>query len=353
LRPPGTVVLNPAREEAVTGAALTPSGELAITGYTGADNGDPHTVVALLDANGNPDAAFGDGGKKSLDGTYGADVLAQPDGKLVVIGTTSGPDADFLLQRLGPDGTLDPSFGSSGKLKLNFSTVDFPTAGALLPDGRLLVVGAEARPGGRMLFARLHSDGSGDSAFGPNGQRTMPGSKDTEVKDVALQPDGAALVSGWLSYMDSQGFVLRLQGDPATGGGGDGGGGGSGGGSGGGDGGGSGGGGGGGGSGGGAKPTCGGKVATIVGTKRGDVLRGTKRADVIVGLGGGDVISGGRGNDRICGGTGNDRIDGGSGKDRLFGGKGKDKLKGGKGKDVCTGNAGKDRAAGCESKHSV
>lgn len=62
-------------------------------------------------------------------------------------------------------------------------------------------------------------------------------------------------------------------------------------------------------------PTCRGKRATIVGTKRADRLVGTKKDDVIVGLGGDDVIKGRGGADIICGGKGDDRIFGG--KDRF------------------------------------
>lgn len=85
--------------------------------------------------------------------------------------------------------------------------------------------------------------------------------------------------------------------------------------------------------------TCFGKLATIVGTSRNDVLIGTPGRDVIAGLGGKDVIKGGGGNDLLCG---------GSGSDKLRGGKGRDKLDGGAGKDACNGGAGLDTAVKCE-----
>ena len=73
-----------------------------------------------------------------------------------------------------------------------------------------------------------------------------------------------------------------------------------------------------------AVPMCKGKVATIVGTKRGDELKGTKRGDVIVARGGDDVIDGRGGNDLICAGRGNDFVAGGAGKDRIYGENGGD-----------------------------
>lgn len=91
---------------------------------------------------------------------------------------------------------------------------------------------------------------------------------------------------------------------------------------------------------------CGGRTATIVGTRGADVLRGTRGADVIAGLGGDDRISGGGGNDVICGGAGHDRLVGGPGSDRLLGGAGADRLVGGRGNDRLLGGDGRDRLDG-------
>jgi hypothetical protein len=91
-----------------------------------------------------------------------------------------------------------------------------------------------------------------------------------------------------------------------------------------------------------ARPSCGGKVATIVGTSRGETIVGTTRADVIVARGGDDIVRGGGGNDVICGGGGADQLVGQGGHDRLFGGAGLDTLYGGAGDDRLDGGAGTD-----------
>src|SRR4030095_7295916 len=46
-------------------------------------------------------------------------VLVQPDGRLVVVGTTFMSNADFGVARYHPDGTLDSSFGNNGKSTTN------------------------------------------------------------------------------------------------------------------------------------------------------------------------------------------------------------------------------------------
>jgi Ca2+-binding RTX toxin-like protein len=98
-------------------------------------------------------------------------------------------------------------------------------------------------------------------------------------------------------------------------------------------------------------PRCLGRDATMVGTKRADLLIGTPGNDVIVGLGGDDRIVGRAGDDRICGGDGSDHIDGGGrhdalagegGSDILFGGRGDDLLRGGPGADTMNGERGRD-----------
>jgi RTX calcium-binding nonapeptide repeat (4 copies) len=90
-----------------------------------------------------------------------------------------------------------------------------------------------------------------------------------------------------------------------------------------------------------ANVTCGGRLASIVGTDSPDTLVGTPQSDVIAGLAGNDGINGKGGNDIACGGSGNDMVVGGDGADRLFGGAGNDYLLGGAGKNRLLGGSGR------------
>ena len=92
--------------------------------------------------------------------------------------------------------------------------------------------------------------------------------------------------------------------------------------------------------------TCGGLVATIVGTEDADTLRGTPGDDVIVALGGDDVVVGLAGDEVICAGFGADRVYGGSGNDTVIGQAGLDKLFGGPGRDLIVGGTGHDLLVG-------
>jgi Ca2+-binding RTX toxin-like protein len=86
-----------------------------------------------------------------------------------------------------------------------------------------------------------------------------------------------------------------------------------------------------------AGETCGGRVATIVGTPGDDHLVGTSDADVIVALEGDDWVTGLSGDDVLCGGEGTDKLRGGPGSDVLLGGLGAGVLLGGNGDDRMTG----------------
>ncbi len=104
----------------------------------------------------------------------------------------------------------------------------------------------------------------------------------------------------------------------------------------------------------GAGVTCGGRAATLVGTRGNDTLTGTSGDDVIVGLRGDDVINGLSGNDTLCGNDGNDRLLGGFGNDLIIGGPGSDTAEfggnAGVGANLSTGTA---RGEGSDRLHTI
>ena len=73
-------------------------------------------------------------------------MALQPDGRIVVAGTTTG---DFGLARYEVDGSLDPTFGLGGKVITDLGFADDAFEVAIQTDGR--IVAAEER---RRLRAR-------------------------------------------------------------------------------------------------------------------------------------------------------------------------------------------------------
>ncbi|MCC6188637.1 MAG: hypothetical protein IT318_06355, partial [Anaerolineales bacterium] len=110
------------------------------------------------------------------------DAAQQPDGKLVVAGwALIGGDTDFALVRLETDGTLDDTsdgdegFSGDGKLTTGFGGDERAYAVAVQPDGRIVAAGSRPGSGPDASFvARYLPDGGLDGTFGSGGKLTVP-----------------------------------------------------------------------------------------------------------------------------------------------------------------------------------
>ena len=181
--------------------ALQPDGKLVAAG---SNLQGTQSVVALarFNSNGSLDSSFGAGGKVATAiGSYAvAGALAfQPDGKLVVAGVGStGSQRSFALARYNPDGSLDTSFGSGGKVTTAIgSTLDTAEAIGLQPDGKLVAAGSSRTGSGDVFaLARYNSDGSLDAGFGSGGKLTTAVASDGEAYGLVLQPDGKLVAAG-------------------------------------------------------------------------------------------------------------------------------------------------------------
>jgi uncharacterized delta-60 repeat protein len=155
--------------------ALQPDGKLVVAGEASDTGGRAQLLVARLNADGSLDSSLGTGGKAVTQlgtsssysaASYAFALALQPDGKFVVAGKASdgGGHFQFLVARLNADGSIDPSFGTDGKLvtQLGAGTDPFSYAIALArqPDGKLVVAGGASESGGglRFLVARLTGD---------------------------------------------------------------------------------------------------------------------------------------------------------------------------------------------------
>jgi uncharacterized delta-60 repeat protein len=199
------------------------------------DFGD--VVVVRLLPDGQLDPSFGLGQPVTTD--VGAvtneaqNVVVQPNGSIVVSGASPNPGSDGVgiddhtdVARYGPDGLLDPTFGTGGRLTLDASV------GADLvvqTDGRLLLIGtADATPSGGapgtvtdVSVVRLNRDGTPDPSFG-GGTVNISVSALTSVtgepnrdtgSGLTLQPDGRILLAGTAGSLNSNFAVARLLAD--------------------------------------------------------------------------------------------------------------------------------------------
>ncbi len=200
--------------------ALQTDGKIVVAGTV-----NNRFAVFRFNADGSPDAAFGTNGSAIIDiypgfGSSANALAIQPDGKIVVAGSTNIPggslvnQSDFAVVRFNTNGSLDTSFGNgNGKIALNGGSIDRVTEIVLQPDGKILFTGdlLDRRGSqiyvGRFLYAmRLNPNGALDESFGNGGTASAPsfnepGSPCTQFcgdnsQSLALQPDGKVIVIG-------------------------------------------------------------------------------------------------------------------------------------------------------------
>ncbi len=182
---------------------LQPDGKLVAAGGSGGD-----FALARYLPDGRLDVSFGTGGKVTTDfgSSEGASALVlQLDGKLVAAGTSCQVDlCDFALARYLPDGNLDPTFGTGGKVTTDLNVRDHVNALVLQPDGKLVAAGTSADPFNTEIWppfdfalARYLPDGRLDASFGTGGTVTTDFGSDDIVHALVLQPDGKLVAAGF------------------------------------------------------------------------------------------------------------------------------------------------------------
>ena len=216
---------------------IQPDGKIVLVGSAIVELGNGHTEYAIrrLNPNGSPDTGFGTGGLALVD--FNADgkgptssasgVALQPDGKIVVVGST-GKDAATRASaaRLNKDGSLDNTFGpgedeGSGRVIL----LQAPEASDVAVDssGRILVAGpwtnaAAFSTGPDFSVTSLNGDGSVDAGFNAgsnNPVRVSFGAGPDAPQRIAVQPDGRIVLAGFTVAGDSDAALTRVV--PGTG----------------------------------------------------------------------------------------------------------------------------------------
>ena len=190
----------PSGEGSLYAVAMQSDGKIVAAGASGSGQ----ILLLRLNANGSLDTSFGGDGIVTTtidpEGPWGAsakDVIVQPDGKVVVAGTTdtASYDAAFLA-RYNPNGSLDTTFSGDG-VAVTPSSAYFRDGEALVsqPDGKIVMAGGSSFEFG---LARYNPNGSLDTTFGGDGiVMTSPGANKWGNADgIALQPDGKIVAAG-------------------------------------------------------------------------------------------------------------------------------------------------------------
>lgn len=140
-------------------------------------------------------------------------VLIRPDGKIVTASVMSSPNRGVGLARYRPGGRLDPSFGGGdGKLvsPINATVTD----AALAPGGKIVVsllFRTKQTFQGRFAILRFHPDGGLDRSFGTDGRVTTPFDDFSSTSwTVTVADDGKILAAGEMVARDGNDVDLAV-----------------------------------------------------------------------------------------------------------------------------------------------
>jgi len=196
-----------ADNEEAHAVALAPGGKVVVAGWAyNAVGADEDMGIVRYRSDGVLDTSFNHGGIKSLSFGDGTDhayaVIAQPDGKVVVAGSTLTDHFEMSVARLTVDGSLDRTFSGDGLRHIPLPDNGGEIFGmALQPDGRILLAGYAVVPYPAVYdFAvvRLLPNGALDRTFGGDGVVTTPIRSGSDMAQaISIQPDGKLVVAGW------------------------------------------------------------------------------------------------------------------------------------------------------------
>ena len=219
----------------VTDVAISPDGKILVVGHI--SNGQSNDIIVLSytedgvldrDFGGRDDDAMPRGVVRLSHGganDFGAAIAVGADGNIVVAGNhDEGPGSKVFVSRRQPDGVLDPSFGGtddsieSGIVGVSVANGAYTARDlAMLPDGKIILVGDSETAGGpsKIAVMRLTSDGSPDLTFGSplNSSRqgfvlTSVGEGDHRAEALVVQDDGKIVVVGHYTAKDGSSDVL-------------------------------------------------------------------------------------------------------------------------------------------------
>jgi uncharacterized delta-60 repeat protein len=173
----------------------------------------PVMAIARFHADGTRDMTFGNNGRVAIrisDDDKLADAVLQPDGKILLLGDTVGPESrDIALARFHFNGGIDDTFGGGdGVAVFNFGDSTNPGPDGNTPPSEDLAMGVGVQSTGKIVVlsarghdvgtqqARFNADGSVDTSFGSNGIRTQVYGAIHRIEgDILIQPDDKIVYS--------------------------------------------------------------------------------------------------------------------------------------------------------------
>lgn len=167
----------------------------------------PHFGLAHFRPNGELDTGFGVSGVQLTDfgdlsdpaqQASASSVQVDGQGRILAAGSVSQPfTSQFVLTRHLADGSLDGSFGVSGKVVGTSGALSSLSALALQRDGAIVAAGSSTLGGDQSIFlVRYLANGKPDPDFGANGRVVTVLGNSSEASSVVIRPNGKIVVGG-------------------------------------------------------------------------------------------------------------------------------------------------------------
>ena len=176
-----------------------------------ASGGTSSGSLARYNPNGSLDKTFGISGRAATITPLSAIVVQSSDGKIVGVGANTsrlsltGNATGFGLVRFNTSGSIDTTFGARGGVTTAFANAPNTGAGSVriqATNGDIVAAGTAGTSGTSASFALARYLGTGnlDLAFGSGGLVTTGfGNFSATVASMVLQGDGKIVVAGTVS----------------------------------------------------------------------------------------------------------------------------------------------------------
>ena len=207
------------RDDLAYGVALYPDGRIVAVGgafITVGTSAFEFLALARLNTNGTLDSSFGTSGRVTgLQDTVGLSVAIDGAGKIVAGGAepafSSG--SAFGLGRFNENGTPDNSFGGDGWVTTSFGGAGSAsiTSLKLTQDGDIVAGGGAGNSTFDFALAKYNPDGSLDSNFGAGGKVLTDFEGDYDaIRSITLDDAGGIVASGECVCAQSGGSAFAL-----------------------------------------------------------------------------------------------------------------------------------------------
>jgi uncharacterized delta-60 repeat protein len=212
----GRVAIELGRKNSGHAVLVQPDGKIVLAGSSSGLQGKAtHFSLIRLHRNGSLDTSFNGEGSivtSLVPGDNEALAVGRlSDGRLVAGGYTSnGTDRDFALACYRSDGSLDVAFGEDGAVLTSIGNGhEEITALVIDPADRIVVVGSSEGTAGRILVAaRYLPNGTLDRSFGEQGVQLIGLGHDGNAEGLLLRSNGSLILSGSYNEKNSQVAML-------------------------------------------------------------------------------------------------------------------------------------------------